>query len=224
MSEIIKMQDIKKIYDSSCGRVAALDGVDISISEGESVAIIGKSGSGKSTLMNIIGFLDSATSGSYSLDGKIVSNLNETKLSVLRRENIGFIFQSYNLIPTLNAYENTELPLLYRHIPSHIRKKKVEEALELVGLSDRLKHTPSELSGGQQQRVAIARTIAANPRIILADEPSGNLDPVSAESITKLLKSFAPKHTVIMITHDTEAAKRMSRQITISNGKILENY
>ncbi len=224
MREIIKMSNIKKIYNTSCGKVHALDGIDISVNEGEAVAIIGQSGSGKSTLMNIIGFLDSASSGDYHLDGKLVSNLTETKLSTLRKTNIGFIFQSYNLIPTLNAFENTELPLIYRGVPSHIRKQRVETALEKVGLSDRMKHTPSQLSGGQQQRVAIARALASDPRIILADEPSGNLDPESARQITELLASLSGEHTVIMITHDIEAAKRMQRQITITGGKISKNY
>lgn len=224
MAELIKMINIKKIYNSGCGTVAALDGINVSINEGEAVAVIGQSGSGKSTLMNIIGFLDSATSGEYLLDGSLVSQLNESRLSSLRRDNIGFIFQSFNLIPTLNAFENTELPLIYRKVPSHIRKKRVLDALEKVGLTDRIKHTPSELSGGQQQRVAIARAIAAMPRIILADEPSGNLDPASAKQVTELLRSFAPEHTVIMITHDIDAAKRMPRQITIKEGKIIKNY
>lgn len=222
MSTLIEMKNIKKLYHTGGHNVAALDGIDLKINEGEAVAIIGQSGSGKSTLMNIMGFLDSATSGEYFLDGVSVGSRKEGRLHSLRRDNIGFIFQNYNLIPALTALENTELPLIYRNIPAAERKKRAIQALEAVGLADRISHRPGQLSGGQQQRVAIARAIAARPRIVLADEPSGNLDPESAEQITSLLRSLAPAHTVIMITHDTKAAELMSRRVCISGGQIVE--
>ncbi len=222
MSALIEMKNIRKLYNTGYLDVAALDGINLKINEGEAVAIIGQSGSGKSTLMNIMGFLDSATSGEYFLDGISVGNKSEGKLHTLRRDNIGFIFQNYNLIPSMTAFENTELPLIYRKISAAERRKRALEALEAVGLGDRIYHRPGQLSGGQQQRVAIARAIAAKPRIVLADEPSGNLDPDSARQITDLLRSLAPEHTVIMITHDINASEMMSRRICISQGKIVE--
>lgn len=224
MSSFIHLENIKKVYNGADGTVFALDGIDLDIDEGESVAIIGKSGSGKSTLMNILGFLDTPSEGIYTLDGEKTNTENTRILSEYRRKNIGFIFQNYNLIPTLSAYENVELPLIYRRIPASERKLKTEEALYKVGLSDRMKHKPYELSGGQQQRVAIARAIAVEPRIILADEPSGNLDPESSEMVISMLRSLSPEKTVIMITHDITAANRMGRKIGITKGKIEKKY
>lgn len=217
---IISLRNITKIYNGANGIVTALDSVNVDINSGELICITGSSGSGKSTLINILGLLDTATHGEYELCNQPVQNLSERKLSKLRRENIGFVFQSFNLIPTLTAEANTELSLKYRHIPKAERKIRTQAALEAVGLKDRMHHLPHQLSGGQQQRVAIARAIAAKPNIILADEPTGNLDPKSAEQIMSLLMRQAPKHTVILITHDQKIADRFPRRIRIEQGKI----
>ena len=202
-------------------RVAALDGVSLEVGDGEYVTVVGASGSGKTTLMNILGCLDLPTSGSYFLDGEDVSTLTDEDLSEIRSVKIGFIFQSFNLIDGLTALENVELPLLYRHVPKKRRREIALEALESVSLSDRALHRPSEMSGGQQQRVAIARAIAANPSIILADEPCGNLDSHSGREVLDILSALNRSgKTIIMITHNEQTAAEAKRLIRISDGKI----
>ena len=218
---MIELKGISKIYQSGCYEVKALDNVDLSIAKGEFVAIVGKSGSGKSTLMNIIGTLDSPTCGKYLLDGVDVSSFSDSKLCSIRGSSIGFIFQGFNLIPNLSALENVEMPLLYRGFSRNERTELAKSALEKVGLSQRLSHLPSQMSGGQQQRVAIARAIASSPPIILADEPTGNLDSSSGAGIIDLLKNLnSCGHTIVMITHDMGIASEISRVVRISDGKI----
>lgn len=203
--------------------VRALDGVSLDIKDGEYVTIVGTSGSGKSTLMNILGCLDTPTSGKYFLDEREVGSLSDSELSEIRSRRIGFIFQSFNLIPSLTALENVELPLLYRKIPKKKRGDIALAALESVGLSDRALHRPTELSGGQQQRVAIARAIAADPQMILADEPCGNLDSRSgAEVLDILAKLNKNGKTIIMITHNEDTAKQAKRLVRISDGKLTQ--
>lgn len=218
----ISMRDLTKTYTVGDSVIKALDGVSLDIEDGEYVTVVGTSGSGKSTLMNILGCLDLQSSGSYFLDGEDVSKLSDNKLSDIRSRKIGFVFQSFNLISGLNALENVELPLIYKKIP---RVKRIEmslAALESVGLSGRANHRPSELSGGQQQRVAIARAIAANPEIILADEPCGNLDSRSGAEVLNLLSGFSKSgKTVVMITHNEDTARQAKRLIRISDGKIV---
>ena len=202
--------------------VRALDGVSLDIKDGEYVTIVGTSGSGKSTLMNILGCLDTPTSGKYFLDEREVGSLSDSELSEIRSRRIGFIFQSFNLIPSLTALENVELPLLYRKIPKKKRGDIALAALESVGLSDRALHRPTELSGGQQQRVAIARAIAADPQMILADEPCGNLDSRSgAEVLDILAKLNKNGKTIIMITHNEDTAKKAQRLVRISDGRLI---
>ena len=218
---MITLNKIYKIYKNGGQSVNALDGVSLFIDSGEFVSIIGTSGSGKSTLMNMIGCLDTPTYGGYFLDGKDVSCLSDKSLSKIRNSKIGFIFQGFNLVGSLTALENVELPLLYRGITRKERKLLANDALTSVGLSHRIHHRPSEMSGGQQQRVAIARAIAASPPIILADEPTGNLDTQSsAEIIDILTKLSLSGRTVIIITHDTEIARKTNRSIKIIDGKI----
>lgn len=201
--------------------MAALDGVSLEVGDGEYVTVVGASGSGKTTLMNILGCLDLPTSGSYYLDGEDVSTLTDEELSEIRSVKIGFIFQSFNLIEGLTALENVELPLLYRHVPKKRRREIALEALKSVSLSDRALHRPSEMSGGQQQRVAIARAIAANPSIILADEPCGNLDSRSGREVLDILSALNQSgKTIIMITHNEQTAAEAKRLIRISDGKI----
>ncbi|MBQ8263126.1 MAG: ABC transporter ATP-binding protein, partial [Lachnospiraceae bacterium] len=205
--------------------VRALDGVDLFINQNEFVAIIGQSGSGKSTLMNMLGCLDVPTEGTYILNGQDVSALTDDQQSDIRNKEIGFIFQGFNLIATLTAQENVELPLIYRGVPAERREELSLAALEKVGLSHRLDHKPAEMSGGQQQRVAIARAIAQAPPIILADEPTGNLDSVSSTEILLILRKLhAEGRTVILITHDNEIANQAQRIIKIRDGKIEQDY
>ena len=217
----IRATDLCKNYMVGGQRVAALDGVSLEGGDGEYVTVVGASGSGKTTLMNILGCLDLPTSGSYFLDGEDVSTLTDEELSEIRSVKIGFIFQSFNLIDGLTALENVELPLLYRHVPKKRRREIALEALESVSLSDRALHRPSEMSGGQQQRVAIARAIAANPSIILADEPCGNLDSHSGREVLDILSALNRSgKTIIMITHNEQTAAEAKRLIRISDGKI----
>ena len=219
----IKATELCRYYNIGGNVVQALDGVSLAVEDGEYVAIVGASGSGKSTLMNILGCLDSPTSGSYKLDGEDVSTLEDAQLSEIRNRKIGFIFQSFNLIPGLTAAENVELPLMYRGIPRRERREAALAALERVNLSQRAAHRPTEMSGGQQQRVAIARAIAAAPSIILADEPCGNLDSSSGKEIMDILEDLnRTGRTVIMITHDENAARRAHRMIRISDGRIID--
>lgn len=217
----IRAMDLCKNYMVGGQRVAALDGVSLNVDDGEYVTVVGASGSGKTTLMNILGCLDLPTSGSYYLDGEDVSTLSDEELSEIRSVKIGFIFQSFNLIEGLTALENVELPLLYRHVPKKRRREIALEALESVSLSDRALHRPSEMSGGQQQRVAIARAIAADPSIILADEPCGNLDSRSGREVLDILSELNRSgKTIIMITHNEQTAKEAKRLVRISDGRI----
>ena len=221
MENVIVLSDVCKTYVSKSNIVHALKNVGLEIGRGEFVSITGQSGSGKSTLMNILGCLDTVTSGEYILDGIDVSRMTERELSFVRNKVIGFIFQNFNLIPTLNALENVELPLIYRGIKKSARRKMALDALERVGLGKRVTHKPCELSGGQQQRVAIARAVAAEPEIILADEPTGNLDVNSGNEIMDILKSLHKNgSTVVLITHDSKVADMAERQVKISDGEI----
>lgn len=225
MESLILVKDMCKIYNPGENEVRALDGVSLEIRQGEFVAIIGHSGSGKSTLMNMLGCLDSPTAGKYYLHGKDVSQLSDNELSVIRNEEIGFIFQGFNLITNLDARANVELPLIYRGIDKKNRRKISEKALKMVGLEKRMTHKPAELSGGQQQRVAVARAIAARPPVVLADEPTGNLDTKSTEEIMEILKGLhRGGKTVIVITHDTDIAAQADRVIRIKDGKIEADY
>ncbi len=225
METLVEVQDMCKIYNPGENEVRALDHVSLKIYQKEFVAIIGHSGSGKSTLMNMLGCLDVPTSGKYFLNGKDVSNLTDDELSDIRNLEIGFIFQGFNLIPNLTAQENVELPLIYRGIGRKERSALAKESLEMVGLSHRMDHKPSEMSGGQQQRVAIARAIAARPPVILADEPTGNLDSKSTQEIMNVLKDLHKSgRTVILITHDDEIAAQVKRVIRIKDGKIEADF
>ena len=222
MSALVEIQDISKIYNPGENEVRALDHISLTIQKGEFVAIIGQSGSGKSTLMNMIGCLDVPTEGTYILNGQNVSKLSDNELSDIRNQEIGFIFQGFNLIANLTAQENVELPLIYRGVPKKERHELSVAALKKVGLAHRMDHRPSEMSGGQQQRVAIARAIAQAPPVILADEPTGNLDSASSMEILDILKQLhAENRTVILITHDNDIAKQAKRVIRIKDGKIV---
>lgn len=225
MEPLIKVENIHKIYNPGENEVRALDGIDLEIQRGEFVAIIGHSGSGKSTLMNMLGCLDVPTSGNYFLNGHDVSKLTDNQLSDIRNKEIGFIFQGFNLIANLDAVENVELPLIYRGLGRQKRRRIAVEALKKVGLGSRMKHKPNELSGGQQQRVAVARAIAAQPPIILADEPTGNLDTKSTTEIMEILKGLHKGgRTVIIITHDDDIAKQVNRVVRIIDGRIEDDY
>ena len=222
---LIEVRDVYKIYNPGENQVNALDGVSITIDEGEFVAIIGQSGSGKSTLMNMLGLLDTPTHGEYYINGKLVDDLTDDQMSVIRNEEIGFIFQGFNLISSLSALENVELPLVYRGMPKQERREISQQALERVGLGSRSHHLPAEMSGGQQQRVAVARAIAAKPPVILADEPTGNLDTKSTKEVMAILHELKDEgRTVIVITHDNEIAEEAERVIRIRDGKVVEDY
>jgi putative ABC transport system ATP-binding protein len=223
--KLIDLRDVYKIYNEGFeNEVRALDGVSLSAERGEFLAIIGASGSGKSTLMNILGCLDIPTYGEYFLNGQDVSELSDAKLSKIRSRDIGFVFQSFNLIGSLNAYENVELPLIYQGIHLSKRHDLVMQALERVGLCDRIKNKPSEMSGGQQQRGAIARAIATNPAVIMADEPTGALDTKTGEAIIDILKELnRDGATIILITHNTDIAEASRRIVRISDGRITED-
>lgn len=222
---LVQIRDMCKIYNPGENEVRALDCISLDIYKGEFVAIIGHSGSGKSTLMNMIGCLDKPTSGTYYLNGKDVDGLTDNELSVIRNEEIGFIFQGFNLISNLNALENVEVPLIYRGMGRDKRRRLAKKSLEMVGLGDRMKHTPAEMSGGQQQRVAIARAIATTPPVILADEPTGNLDSTSTNEIIDIIKALHENGgTIILITHDNDIAEKAKRIIRINDGKIEADY
>ncbi|EFU77268.1 ABC transporter ATP-binding protein [Lachnoanaerobaculum saburreum] len=221
MEKLIQMIDIRKEYKMGDETVYANDGITLDIDKGEFVAIVGKSGSGKSTLMNIIGALDVPTSGTYLLGGKNVGKLSDNQLADIRNKMIGFVFQQYNLLPRMSIMENVELPLLYAHVSARERERRAMEALEKVGLSEKAKQMPKQLSGGQQQRVSIARALAANPSLILADEPTGALDSKTSRQVLDFFKKIHEDgNTVIMITHDNSIAVEAKRVIRIADGKI----
>jgi putative ABC transport system ATP-binding protein len=219
---IIELQEIKRSYKVGQVEVAAIENVSLTIEEGEFVSIMGPSGSGKSTLLNIIGCLDRPTSGTYQLSGQKVESLNDGKLADIRNNFIGFVFQRFHLLPRLNALENVQLPLIYRGVLGKERRRRAKEALETVGLGDRICHLPSQLSGGQQQRVAIARAIVMEPSIILPDEPTGSLDSTSSKSIMELFKELNSKYniTIIQVTHAEDMAQYGDKIIHILDGKI----
>jgi len=221
---MIKVENMKKVYQTGEIKFEALKGVSLHIEKGEFVSIIGPSGSGKSTLMNILGCLDNASDGDYTLDGNAVKNLSDDEISELRNEKIGFIFQSFNLLPKLTAVENVELPLIYGKDTSKKRREAAAKALSLVGLADRLDHRPNEMSGGQRQRVAIARALVCEPAIILADEPTGNLDSKTTEEVMAILKDLNKLgNTIIVVTHEPEIAEQTSRVITVRDGNIVSD-
>ena len=222
---LIEVKDLYKIYNPGENEVRALDGVSLTIDRGEFVAIIGHSGSGKSTFMNMLGLLDVPTSGEYKLDGHNTSKLSDDEMSEIRNKEIGFIFQGFNLISSLTAQENVELPLAYRGMPKAQRHVLSEDALKRVGLEKGMNHLPKQMSGGQQQRVAIARAVAAKPPIILADEPTGNLDSHSGAEVMRILHELHREgRTVILITHDNEIAANAHRVIRIQDGQVTEDY
>ncbi len=222
---LIEVKDLYKIYNPGENEVHALDGVSLSMERGDFIAIVGQSGSGKSTLMNMLGLLDVPTSGTYTLDGEDVSEMTDDQLSEIRNKEIGFIFQGFNLINSLTAQGNVELPLAYRGMPVAQRHELSLDALQRVGLGHRIHHLPKQMSGGQQQRVAIARAVAAKPPIILADEPTGNLDSHSGEDVMRILHELNDEgRTVILITHDNGIADEASRVIRIQDGKVVEDY
>ena len=221
---LINLQNIYKIYHVGGEEVRALDGVDISIRENEYLAIMGPSGSGKSTLMNMIGCLDTPTSGIYEFENEMVHIMDDKQLASIRNRKIGFVFQTFNLLPKATAQHNVEIPLIYANIPKVERLEMAEKALVSVGLEDRMLHKPNELSGGQRQRVAIARALVNNPSIILADEPTGNLDSKSGEEIMGIFDSlYNEGHTIIMVTHENDIASHAQRTVKLFDGRIIED-
>jgi len=223
MDAMIQLRDISKIYHVGGQEVRALDKASLTIQKGEFVSIIGPSGSGKSTLMNIMGCLDVADSGEYILDGQSIEQYSELELARIRNRKIGFVFQGFNLLPRLTAEANVELPLIYQRVPLAERRKRVQEALERVELYDRRKHKPAELSGGQQQRVAIARALVTRPSLLLADEPTGNLDSKTGEDILRLFHELHQSgNTIVLITHDSSVAAQAQRQVRILDGHVYE--
>lgn len=218
---MLQMTGVKKTYRTELVETYALRDMTVSVSDGEFVAVTGSSGSGKTTFLNIAGLLESFEHGTYQLDGEDVSRLSDDERSTYRNQKIGFIFQSFNLIPDLNLFENVDVPLRYRRLSKGDRKQRIEHALETVGLASRMKHVPAQLSGGQQQRVAIARALAGNPKILLADEPTGNLDSTMAHQVLELLEEIhADGTTIIMVTHDQDLARRAERNIQLLDGRV----
>jgi len=221
---VLDLVDIRKIYGAGDAEVRALDGVSLTVNTGDFVAIMGASGSGKSTLMNIIGALDVATTGEYHLDGIDINSLDEDALSIVRNRKIGFIFQSFNLIPRTSALANVELPLAYRGVRRGERRERAQAALAAVGLADRMHHRPNELSGGQQQRVAVARALVAQPSLLLADEPTGNLDSHATADVLSLLDAMhAEGRTIVMITHEDDVAAHAQRVVTLRDGRVSDD-
>jgi putative ABC transport system ATP-binding protein len=224
VTAIIELAGVRKTYRTGAIEFEALRGVDITIGEGEYVAVVGPSGSGKSTLMHLLGCLDVPTEGDYHLAGEDVSAMTETELAHVRNRRVGFVFQQFHLLPSLSAWRNVELPLAYAGLSRHERRERSVEALTRVGLSDRLDHRPGELSGGQQQRVAIARALVGDPALILADEPTGNLDSGSAAEVLGLLDDLhASGRTIVLITHDHDVAARAQRNLVIRDGEITSD-
>ncbi len=222
MSTVFKLENVSKVYPMGDSEVRALDAVNLSIDEGEFVAILGQSGSGKSTLMNILGFMDQATSGKIFLDGEDVSKVSESRRALLRGQKIGFIFQAFNLLSRLSVLENTLLPLQYQHVPPRQARERSKDMLDLVGLGDRLDHYPNQLSGGQRQRVAIARALVNQPRLVLADEPTGNLDTKNAELIMDVFQRLHAEggRTFVLVTHDPQIANQAQRRIVVQDGHV----
>lgn len=224
MSALIEVKDLVKTYQSGDVALNALDGVSFTIEQGEFVAIMGPSGSGKSTTMNMLGCLDSPTSGSYFLDGRDVAHMPDDELAHVRNAKLGFVFQGFNLLPRLNAVDNVALPLIYAKVPPKERTVRAMDALEKVGLADRAKHRPNQMSGGQQQRVAIARALVGRAPLILADEPTGNLDTKTSDEIMDLLVQVnAEGHTVVLVTHEPDIAEYASRVLRFKDGKLVED-
>lgn len=221
MTAVVEIHDITKVYGQGEAEVRAVDGISLTVEPGEYVAIMGASGSGKSTVMNIIGALDVATSGTYKIDGVDIGDLDDDALSLVRNRRIGFIFQAFNLIPRMSAASNVELPLMYRGVRRSERRRRALDALAKVGLADRSHHQPNELSGGQQQRVAVARALAMEPSLMLADEPTGNLDSRSTADVLDLLDEIhAEGKTIVIITHEDDVAERAGRVVTLRDGKV----
>jgi len=221
---LVELRDIRKVYHLGGEEIRALDGVSLDIEQGEFCSIIGPSGSGKSTLMHILGCLDSPSSGTLKLDGMEIQNATARQLASIRNQKIGFVFQFFNLLPKLNVLQNVELPMVYSGLNGRQRRERAMEALRQVGIDNRSKHRPSQLSGGQQQRVAIARALVNNPRIIFADEPTGNLDSHTGELILEMFRGFHREgRTIILVTHDPEIAALTPRKIEIRDGKIATN-
>jgi putative ABC transport system ATP-binding protein len=219
---MLTMRELSRVYRTDTVETTALDGIDLDIADGEFVAIMGPSGCGKSTLLNVLGMLDSPSSGSYVFNGVEVAGLPEAKLANTRKQNIGFIFQSFNLVDELSVRENVELALLYHDVPSAERRRRVEEVMDKVGIAHRARHRPSQLSGGQQQRVAVARALVGNPKLILADEPTGNLDTQHGEEVMKMLQQLNREgSTIVMVTHSPGHADHAGRVVNMLDGRIL---
>ena len=219
---MLSMREVSRVYRTDTVETTALDGIFLDVADGEFVAIMGPSGCGKSTLLNVIGMLDSPTSGSYVFNGTEVAGLSESKLAEFRKRNIGFIFQSFNLVDELSVRENIELALLYHNVPAAERRTRVDEVMDKVGIAHRAKHRPSQLSGGQQQRVAVARALVASPKMILADEPTGNLDTAHGEEVMKMLQALnAEGSTIVMVTHSPSHADYAGRVVNMLDGRIL---
>ncbi len=220
---MLSMRDLTRVYRTDTVETTALDGINLDIAEGEFVAVMGPSGCGKSTLLNVVGMLDSPSSGSYMFNGQEVAGLTEAKLAEVRKKNLGFIFQSFNLVDELTVRENVELALLYHDVPASERRRRADEVMDKVGIAHRAKHRPSQLSGGQQQRVAVARALIAEPKLILADEPTGNLDTQHGEEVMKMLQALnAEGSTIVMVTHSPAHADYASRVVQMLDGRVLQ--
>ncbi|HEY0445659.1 MAG TPA: ABC transporter ATP-binding protein [Allosphingosinicella sp.] len=220
---MLSMRNLSRVYRTETVETTALDGIDLNIADGEFVAIMGPSGCGKSTLLNVLGMLDSPSSGSYNFNGMEVAGLPEGKLAEVRKQNIGFIFQSFNLVDELSVRENVELALLYHNVPASERRTRVEAVMDKVGIGHRARHRPSQLSGGQQQRVAVARALVGNPKLILADEPTGNLDTQHGEEVMKMLQALNREgSTIVMVTHSPGHADYAGRVVNMLDGRVLQ--